>query len=451
MKLPPRSRIVLLTVLACILLGGAIWSFPLAYQKIKVFRARQLVAPMQEYYESGDWANFEIRLRAASRLAPFDQEVMLAYARYLAARNHRLALDYWIGLVSRYPRLSDAWDGFFLTAIQQKDHQMAGLALEGFRRSAPKRIDRAREHEVQLLAALGRLQEAISTARTHLAQSAPGDAFKVAAYQLMLEGSDTDREEALQWLWEHADGQDETSLAALVILAGIRQLNQEETQTIIEHLLNHPQALLQHGHLATALQARLATAEGESPDNVWRQFFGDKPLAARVQIAKWLIASNEYAFAAMAFKPEEAWIQRDAAVVHLELLASREDWDAFSAFVANSKAPLPEYVRLAYSARGAKEKGNATGFEFSWKRALNKANSNISSLSFLANYADLHGWEHEAETACRELLQVPNGSISGWLGLYNLAIKTQNQTMLSESRTALRNLLGDFTPLKTSD
>lgn len=413
------------------------WFAEPTYERIKRYRARGMVADIASYYESGDWMGFESRLLAATQLAPDDEAVMLAQARYLSARQHPLAMDYWMKVVQRFPRNAEVWEGMFLTSIQSKDHQTAAVALEGFRRAAPDRIDEVREHEVQWLAALGRIHEAIVTARAHLQKAQPGDAFKIAAYLMMLEGNEADRTEALNWLWSQAEGRNSTSLAALVGLAKVRTLDPGETRKLVQLLQTHPEALLEHGHLAAALESRQLAASGADADEPWRTFISGKPLEARVQIARWLVSVEAYDQAAIAITAEEALLQRDAAAVYLDVLAARAHWSEMEELLNRKELPLLPVVREAMRARVVREQGDVAQFDLSWRRARREASGDLKGLSFLANYADQQGWKDEAEQVCRSLTEELNGDLRGWMGLYNLAVKHGDTELQLEAKRSL--------------
>jgi hypothetical protein len=427
-------------LIGVLLVAGFLFAGP-AYDSFKRFRARQLVADIGAYYESGDWLGFEIKLLSAARLAPKDEKVMLAQARYLSARQHPAVMDFWMQVVREHPRVPEVWEAFFLSAIQFREHKLAALALEGFRRSNPDNINRVREHEVQLLAVLGRTMEAIQTARVHMKEADPSEAFLIAANTLFLTGNDTDQREAMQWFWSRSEQLGGTALAALVTLARRPDLNEVEVSKIVARLRDHPMAQLEHGYLAAALESRLFQKNEADGTQVWKDFISNKPLPARVQIARWLMDAGNFDLAGLAVGAENARVQRDAALVYLELLGQRGDWEALAAVVEDKETPMHEFMRHLFLARCHWETGDSARFELAWRRAVAAAQREVSALIFLANYAEIQRWDTEAQSICKLLIETTDGQMSGWLGLYNLAVKRQDTALREQAATALDRLM----------
>ena len=433
-----------LILLVVIVAGvGVVYAKPV-YHRLKVWRAHSLVANLGEEMYSGNWQKMERNLLVAGKLAPGDEMVMQAQARYLSARMHPMARELWYRLVARYPFNGENWKGMFLTALKFNDPRLASLGLEGFRQSAPDRVNEAKRYEFQLLAAIGRVQEAAHLAREWMEEKDQDSSMGPVACKLILKSdSEDDRSYARKWLMKRGNANDVRALSALVALVDDPDPTPEQLDWVIQRLKKHPEATLEHKYLAATLELnRLSDKQGKiTPEQItdhWRTFAEGKPLTERIQIAKWLIQRKDFASCKVIISPEEALIQRDAALVHLDVLGAEGKWDEIIQFLKEKECPLPESVKFLYQARAAREKGQDEFFELYWQRAFAAAKQERNSLILLANYAEIMGWVKEAEEACRELTRLSDTALSGWMGLYNLGLKHNNPQLMQEAMRVIQ-------------
>ena len=445
MKAWLRRHLRLCLIIVVFVVVGVIYA-KLAYHRIKLWRAHQLVANMGEEMASGGWKNVERKIFAAGQLAPGDETVMQAQARYLSARMHPMAREIWVRLITRYPLNGENWKGLFLTALKFKDPRLAALGLEGFRQASPDKIQDAKRYEIQLLAAIGRIQEAAKLAHEWLVENekdVDNSMFLIACELLLRSDSEEDRAYARKQLMMRGNKQDVRALGALVVLSRDPDLSPEQTEWLIQRLKEHPESMLEQGYLATTLEiSSLSKKQGsisaEEITELWRRFAEGKPLPERVQIAKWLIQNNDFRSCAAIITPEEALIQRDAALVHLDVLGAQKKWEEVIQFLKKKDCPLPESLRFLYQAKAAREQGHDDFFELYWQRAFAAAKQERISLSFLANYAEIMGWLDEAEEVCRELTRLSDTAFAGWMGLYNLGLKNNKPQLMQEAIQVLQ-------------
>ena len=445
MKAWLRRHLWLCLVFIVLVAVGIVYAKPV-YHRIKLWRAHQLVANMGEEMASGGWKNVERKILAAGQLAPGDETVMQAQARYLSARMHPMARDLWVRLISRYPLNGENWKGLFLTALKFKDPRLAALGLKGFREASPDKVQDAMRYEIQLLASVGRVQEAAPLARKWMdenEQDQDNSMLLIACELLLHSDSEEDREYAREQLVRRGEEQDVRALGALVILSNDQNLSSKQTEWLIQRLREHPESTLEHGYLATTLEiSSLSKKQGgirrEKITDHWRRFAEGKPLPERVQIAKWLILRNDFTSCAAIITPEEAMIQRDAALVHLDVLGAQGKWEEVIRFLKQKECPLPESLRFLYQAKAAHEQGQKEFFDLYWQRAFAAAKQERISLSFLANYAETMGWLNEAEEVCRELTRLSDTAFIGWMGLYNLGLKNNKPQLMEEAIQVLQ-------------
>ena len=433
-------RILAIAAVGVVALATGVAVAPGLYQRAKELRARHLVSDIGKFYESGNWHGYELRLLAASRLAPDHPSVMLAQARYLTVRRHPLALEYWLRAVERHASHTEVWEPFFLACVELGNLRMASMALEGFRRAHPAATDRRLEHEVLLLSNAGKIEEAIEKTRRLLERKDPAVPLQLAACRILLRGNPEDRDQALARLWNLAKGTDTGALAVLSSLAKATEVVDSRRDEIAARLRVHPEASLQHGYLATALEAQGMNGR-EDRLNCWKNFIEDKPLAARIRIGEWLVDAGLPRIAATALEDDEWTLRRDGALLRVEILGMSGDWSAIGELLDQPGLPLPEALIELFKARVAVERERPFEFEFAWKRALQAAGSDRWALGYLANYAEANRWLDEAEAACRQLVRTPRGSMRGWMGLYNLAIKHASPELKEEAGEALNRLL----------
>lgn len=440
MERPGRKTLLLWGLSLAILIAVPLMIAQPTYHYIKQIRAQKLVADIGTYFESGKWQEYETKLLAATKLAPDNPDVLLAQARYLTVRKHPAAISFWMDIVEDHPRNPEIWNAFFLASITTGDLKMASLALRGFRQSNPEEINLVREHEVLLLSATGRIEDAIKTARVHLQQGNPGNAFQLSAYRLMLKGSDQDIHRAKAWLWEQAYAENKTSLPAITTLASQDGLSIDEKRKLMTLLNSHPQARLEHGYLATVIDSDIQSAQGKDENKPWVNFIEDKPLPARIQIGRWLLDVGEIEKAKFSMDPQDALIQRDAALLYIDLLVAENRWNELIKFVKNRECPIDSMLVNLFSAKAAFENGLLEQFEIEWKHAFREASDEVNALGYLANYSENQSWNAQAEQICRYLTNIPQGRTRGWIGLYNLAYKTKDTTMMKLAEKELSHL-----------
>jgi hypothetical protein len=154
MKAWLRRHLWLCLIFIVLLVTGFVFARPV-YHGLKRWRVHQLVAHLGEEMYSGKWKQTERKILAAGQLAPGDEIVMRAQARYLSTRMHPMARDLWVRLITNYPMNGENWKGLFLTSLQFNDPRLAAMGLEGFRQSAPDRVQEAKRYKFQLLASPG--------------------------------------------------------------------------------------------------------------------------------------------------------------------------------------------------------------------------------------------------------------------------------------------------------
>jgi hypothetical protein len=430
--------LALLLVLVTGCLAAVFYARPV-YRKFKTHRAHHLIADIQSYYLSGDWQGYEQRLLTAGNLSPGDEKVMQAQARYLAVRAHPIALELWRRLVLGFPRNPENWDGLFLTSLQLNDPKMAALGLEGYRRSAPGKLEAIRRHEIKWLAMIGRSDEAIAKAqplfRTGYDETDRGFLFQTA--QLFFQrGNSDDRAMVRKWLKAIATEEPKASLDAWVILTHDPDLTPENARIISSTIKESSEATISHLMLATLLDIRFG-AESQDPSMVWYQLASGRSIEDRIQIATWLQQRRDFVSSTMIIQSEEALQHRDAAIIHLSNLEAGLAWEEIRRFVRERDCPLPPVLKQLYLARAAAGLGLEQSFATEWRRAMQQAQGNPVALGYLANMAETHGWDSEAEAACRELTRTRGAGMRGWVGLFNLGRKKGDETLMKEALSAL--------------
>jgi hypothetical protein len=272
----------------------------------------------------------------------------------------------------------------------------------------------------------------------------PDNPISLVACKLILKSdSAEDRDYARKWLTKRGNQQDVRALGAVVALSDDPNPSPEQTKWLIKRLKEHLESILQHGILATTLEiSRMAKDKGsvtaEDITTRWKAFAQGPPLAARVQIGKWLVQNGDIASCAAIISPEEALIQKNAALVYLDVLGSRGQWEEMIQFLKVKDCPLPESMRFLFQARAAKEMGQDSFFDFYWQRAFAAARQEEDSMAYLANYAEIQGWAKEAEEVCRELTRLSDTALIGWMELYNLGLKQKNPQLMQEAMRVLQ-------------
>lgn len=435
-----KKRLLLISAscLLILLVAGGL-SFKPLYQQFKSYRASTLSAEIVENFGLWDWRTTISKIITAETLNPNDLSIQRIKGRILTIRKHPRSVEVWVKLIQTEPKNPENWEGLFHASIESKDPRMAAMALEGFRKSVqPEQAHLIDQFGFQLGSVLGDREKTMTHALRIIDDSRHSEAFLISVYRFLLTAADPKYQNlATHWLGELGGKDSLQGLHALVAWAKHPPKAEEAKNWLIERLRTHPEAGLNEQILVTSIEMDDNSTSEESLQR-WAEFAKGRTIQERVDIAKFLntIYSDEQVFASI-FSEGDIYLHRDVALMKIDQLGQAREWESLTQLLNNPDLPILNPLKYLYIARAAHEQNREKSFLIHWDRALREAQSNPSSLGYLANYADAMGWYEQAVEVCKIMTQVPETQIDGWLALYRIAVKTGDETLRESAASNL--------------
>jgi len=428
-----KRRTILIVGLALVLLiVGVIFGARPARNAIKGWQARRHANKAFAFIEHGEWTEARDEAVAAYQLRPTEPEALRAVARYLSRTRQAEALDFWKQLQDRQLLTREDCRDEAMIALRAGDLERANTAIESLlgndgkdatprdwllaaqlalQRGSPTEAQSALQHVASGNAASPREQLLSALLELHTASQAAG-------------AVDQQRQnEAWQRISKLAEGKDDVSLDALILLAqrilsspvgGTGAVPSEgkkddtevvPPEKIIEALENHPLSQISQKLLALDLQmhadVRAGRADTQRDDLIARaisNWKGAEPNALAA-LARWLNSKGEYQRVLDTIPLEKALQGRELLLQHLDALGALDRWDDIRKILQSEKYPLDPVIQRMYLARCNAQLGEKTASENNWQRALEAAGNDPGKLLTLADYAEKNGALNIAESA----------------------------------------------------
>jgi len=402
-----------------------------AYRSFKVWRAHQIAQNVEQQMDNLAFMDAVGKILTAQKLVESDPYVLRVKGKLYNKIHHPKCQDIWVKLVEVEPSNYENWEGLFYAAMATRDPKMAFMATVGLRKAAPGKESLAQQLEFEFLLSARQTTKAVELGKKLLLDSGLSDRFQLLIYDFFLQTEGPEQQTAREWLKENGSRTDPFGLSCLITLAKARKLNPEECAWIRNKLSQHPNRTDESELLATVIGLKDEIDDAKIR-SAWKAFADGKDLVNRAKYARWLDEQNNFVGAECLVSIEEALHNRDAALVAIDVLGNKQLWKDVKQLLDDPDIPLEEPIKLLYLARVAYETQENGDFLLRWKFALNAAKNNPESLGYLANYASLIGWSDQAIETCRLMTTIPKFSESGWLGLYNIALNSSDETLKNE-------------------
>jgi hypothetical protein len=398
---------------------------PRAYQKTRDWRAESFAYQAEKAMGEGHPRLAHEKLQLAQRMSPKHPRVLRAMARYKFLQGDPRALALWIELVNRYRESGENWEGLFLSAMQAGNKKLAYRAIEGFKTAEPGN-SKARQFECRLLVSDGRYDLAVFLAKQLVMEINQPKEVLLFAHEVLLSGTQEDRQTALAWLWKTTASEEMMGLSAAVVLARARDRSVAETDSLSSRLRTHPLSGFSHQLLAESLQLSGKAMSEEDRKQAWNDFGKQQKDADRHLLIRWLLNNKQADVAESLLGKKEVLSNSVAAQLNVDILGAGKRWEQLRDFLLLEEVPLAEFQRRLFLSRVCHELGDIKGSQLQWRLALAASGASPENLSAMANYAAVMHWDERAREVCTLLMENAATESLGLNGLLMLAYQRGN-------------------------
>lgn len=409
-----------------------------AMRWMRTARVRALAEEATTLMSERKWQEASGKVQSAYRLKPDEPAVQRAVARFYEATNPSASVPFFEKLLSSPEATAQDRERFaeVLLRIGQKQraHEMAQAPLEK-EPSEPRNMRLI----AQTSAALGDAPAALRHAEeAHRLDPANAEGQFLLA-RLRLDAADPEaRSNGWQTLWQLATGDGPIGLQALVFMASRADFPPERGDDLTARLRTHPGREAHHEILAIDQEIRFhPERRQEVLDRAVGQYRAAEPAAARL-FGIWLNGKGEPARTLAVLPRALAMTRQDLLLVHLDALASLQQWAEIRDFLEKEKVPLDDFHVFVFLARAWTELGHSTRAATYWSKARQAASGDTDQLQYLASYTERIGALEPAEKAFRALADQPQSARGGYGGLLRLALREK------QNARAVRDLLGEM-------
>ncbi len=468
----------------CVLAALSIWLGPPVYQKLKYYRAEQLISNAEQalQLDNQSWAfqaaQASLSLRSGNYRALRIIAIVLARTDSVQAltllqqlMNHEAATPDDISLYKKQalrlallfnrpdlassllPHSSDeaeSTDDEYaeLVARFHQNYGLASDAIPWISRSIQLRNNPTSSNEFDLQKRIDLIQLALQQ------NSATGGRLQFR-----------------NLLWDLTFQTNPPSLESARLLAASGDLSNDDVQVLINLFEQHPEAGFQDKLTAVDLKLQrnpeeekriltdtlyrfgsaLAAETAETTASLGAKQQIQLPVAEpstqemeldrRIRLARWLNRHGEGERVSRLFALNEAYENQDVALVILDGLAQAGKWKEVEALLSDKNLKLELILRDLYLARASGELGYKTSYELSWDTIESTAIDRPRGFWYVAEYARVMGEYRRAETLYRRLLEFPSVRWKSYLALIQIG---EMRGATADLLSIIQEMRGDF-------
>lgn len=421
------KRLVVTLSLIAFSLGAIFGAKPL-YRELKARRALAIVEQAGAAMDRGEPGEASVLLRQAALMA-FQDERVSDRLIYQAARGGDMASVAEIG--KKIDQGNASTDEIIVFAEKSLGAGRANDVSRAIKTLpadlSPAQAAKRAAIQAALFTAEGQPGQAETVLRQSIGSLPASElgALRVMLANLLLSGGDTSRaDEARLLLEEAAHGEDESSLAALRVLAasqaGITPEAQKHLDATIARLRKHPRAsAADELFIARLILSSNPDRQKEAVANlVSRLRESDSGIDDRVAAARWLVGLRAHEAVLDLVTAEEASKHAGALMARIDALSGLDRWDECSQTIeTNRGGTVPDTLYHLFRARIAETRGDEAAQEAE-KRQLRQVMqfAELPHVLFAARYAETTGWKPEAFAAWRILAADGNAKVDALRG-----------------------------------
>jgi hypothetical protein len=384
--LSTKRKVILGTVLACLLLGCTL---PIIWRGIPKYQARVLCKKAHAALDQSDYQSAWIYGQKAYSLNSNSPGPNRVLGRLYAKIDPEQALYYWKRAVNISKAKEDrkilielALDSkLLLTAFEELQALEADIPLDGDYFFLKGRY----------LYAQSRFDEALASTQEALRQDPKNISFVLLYAVLNLEANTHETiGSALKVLFETVDEGGSKALQALRLLAANGDsLDEDQLQKVAAGLAHQEGNTLEDRFLSLHLLHKYGLMDQETTFKQAQGLVNLKKMDEALVFLRFLNQEGWYDLTLDHLSLEESLNSKDVFLVYIDALAARNEWRKLEN-IFRSKAnrlPIENYLRWMFEARIYKERGNEKRSQLAWDKALVEAKDQRSKLWQLAEYA----------------------------------------------------------------
>jgi tetratricopeptide (TPR) repeat protein len=418
-----RGRIITLSVLAAVLVTGALGARP-AWRAAKNWRAERFAAEGEGFAQKENWEAAWRKAQQAVQLSPGNPRSQRLMARVLTQIGHTQAVPFWQQVLKNPGATPRDREEAIQAALRYRAWDFAREQLQAAM-SRPPVAPLIYRLASDYYAAQGDLKQGVHFARQAFeAGRQDGTNVLFLAQRLLLTRGAPQAAEARTLLDIHGNHPGRTGSEALVALATAFNLNAAELETVIARLRAHPARTLAHEFLAFDLELKVRPDERARiiAAAVSRYAGGDDE--ALLQLGRWLRNLGENETVLKHLPLERALKSQALYLVHLDALAGVGRWGEVEAALDHTSAPLDQFYLALYKVRAQMEQGRTELASINWSLAHQRAAANAEQTLYLAQYAEKIGAHAEAIRAYRRVAELLPNHRPSLLALLQLVERT---------------------------
>ncbi|HTI69662.1 MAG TPA: hypothetical protein VMF06_06835 [Candidatus Limnocylindria bacterium] len=377
----------------------------IGYPHLRHWQGRRLARFAEHYLVQNDFAAALTTLRAATRKAPADQEVLRASAHYSSKAGLPDAIDYWerllaTGRATQEDKIETAGAAL---GVDRVDFAM-GLLIDILQRQPTNRD--ALRLSVKGYASLQDRAGAIATARKLLAIDPQSESDQVLLGQLLLSSLDpASQAEGKSLLWDIAMSNSTLSTDAMGFLARSPQLNRVEDQLLLRRVQAAANGQIKIQLIEADLMLHINPSDIKGPVRRVLDRF-DTAGQGKTEIALW---AQQRAPALLAAFLDDERVSTNKAFVAIkaESLADSNQWQPLTAFIDKSSSTMDPVEVEWLKARIVAGHGKLEDARKQLQVAIEWPTATPRALILLAGTAESLGFLPEAIQAWEKVSKTP--------------------------------------------
>ncbi|MEY2479951.1 MAG: hypothetical protein QOI04_878 [Verrucomicrobiota bacterium] len=392
-----RRKRIIFVVFFCVLGAVAIFAAKPAYHAMKAWRAQQIAAQGDAFFNAGKKNEAAAKYRAALQLDPFGYRPLKSAALFSSRNNRPEAVDLWEQVVRR-PECTIADREEYAAALLQLGRMaVAEKIISELLKSNPdtKTLDLAARYASRN----GDEEKAVEFARLAATRAPQDDSVQFELAQVLAVSRDPElRAEARKNLWALAEKEGSLQRPAIEALAKAPELSPEEKERAIQALARLPSQTALEGLMASDLQLQLHPEQAEQiyEDASTRWARGET--RDLVELSRWLNLHKQSERVLRLIPEDRALSNEDLLLSRMDAMANAARWDEIDALLVRPGLSLEPAVAESFRARTAQERGSGLDADVHWNHAISLAGVDPFKLRFIANFAEQ---SHAGEVALR--------------------------------------------------
>jgi tetratricopeptide (TPR) repeat protein len=424
-------------VLAIVLVAGLVGGRP-AYRALKTWRAHKFVAEAERLIQATNWAAAFQKAQVAYQLSPYDPRTLRLAARLTAAQGQREAMVFWQQLIETGHATAEDRRDLGQYALRGRDLTTAAEQLQWLLKNEPDTFATLK-FATDFYYLQGDAARTKEFGRRALAKQPADEGLRLFLARVLANSPEVAEQiEARRTIRTVAEGGNAAALAALELLAGLRDLPRDEAEQAAERLIAHPLAKTDDYLLALDLRLRWHPEQREAIVSEAVTKFEKTGAENLLYLCRWLNQWKEFQRTLDCLSPETALKAQDLLLVRLDALAGLGRWREVEEVLNIKDVALEPALVDLFKARVAKELGRPLDAEQGWRRVHLAAIDRPVAWLYIARYAEQIGDFAEAAKAWHRLKQDPNLGRLAFQALIRLG-------ELDGNTRALRELMKEMT------